>query len=135
MLQDCDKCRKFATEITGEGVAPKTDPNNLNERIMKQYMNEQHEVWVMCEFWSTPEGDKFETYSNDIKVFSTLDGAVEEWKRRIDDRMNREGCKVTGDIEVSRIHPIQDARDYIFSNEHDDTFNVRTLFLRKTYCE
>lgn len=110
-----------------------TGPNNLNDKIMKEKKNEPHEVWVLCEQWNTPEGFKFEICSSDIMVFASLEEAVEEWKRRRDDRMNREGCKVIACDEENEFHPFVEARNYEFIYEHDEPFNVRTLFLNKTY--
>lgn len=132
-MQDCDKCRKFATDFKGEGVAPKTGPNNLNERIMKQVMNESHEVWVLCEQWQTQEGIHFEIYSSDIMLFASLEEAQEEWRRRRDDRMNREGCKVTASAKEDDNREFVQAKNYLFTNEQDYSFIIRTLFLHKTY--
>ena len=134
-MQDCDKCRKFATENEGEGVAPMTGPNNLNERIMKQKTIKNHEVWITCEQWLTQEGIFFEIYSSDIMVFASLEEAQEEWERRRDSRKNREGCKVTASEKEYDNRQFVKALHYLFTNEQDNSFIIRTLFLRKTYWE
>lgn len=133
MLQDCDKCRKFATEITGEGVAPMTGPNNLNERIMKQKTIKKQEVWVVIEQWTHTEGIISEVVRSDIQVYATLDEAVQSWLDLSNHRNSREGCKVTpSDIEDYNSEDVL-KRWYVYTNENGYTFLIYTIIARKYY--
>lgn len=133
MLQDCDKCCKFATENEGEGVEPMTGPNNLNKRNMKQKTIKKYEVWLTCEQWRLSDGAFMETTGGDFELYPTLDEALQAWTDLSNHRNSREGCKVTPIDREDYNTENSLIRWYVYTNAEGNSFLIRTLIVRKYY--